>query len=265
MGINCAFFNLLIYYTFTPLLVNAEHSYLEGNAKLHMMQCQQEIVNVGCWLSLPFRKRMYLSTDHIIAIMKATCFSEDRKLLFKIAAGDEFAFKQVYDYYFPKIKAFAFRVLLDVDCAQEVAQEVMLAFWQKGDGLREIRNVEAFLKTLSKRRTIDALRKLQRARAVKRNLKEQWQESSEETEERVLLREVRRLLEEGIDLLPPQQQKVYQLCHQEGLKYEEAARQLDIAPGTVQSHMKHALRFLRDYLKLHHIDVAVWLLIFNLN
>ena len=207
----------------------------------------------------------YLSADHIIAIMKATCFSEDKKLLLKIAAGDALAFKEVYDYYFPKIKAFAFRVLLDADGAQEVAQEVMLAFWQKGDELREIRNVEAFLKTLSKRRIIDALRKLQLTRVVKRNLKEQLQESSEETEERLLLREVRRLLEKGIDLLPPQQQKVYQLCHQEGLKYEEAARELDIAPGTVQSHMKHALRFLRNYLKLHHIDVTIWLLIFNLS
>lgn len=196
---------------------------------------------------------------------KATRFSEDQALLSKIAAGDALAFKQVYDRYFPQIRAFAFRVLVDADGAQEVAQEVMLAFWQKGDGLRDIRNVDAFLKALSKRRTIDALRRLQLARTLKRDLAVQWQESSAETEERLLLKEVRQLLEKGIDLLPPQQQKVYQLCQQEGLKYEEAAQRLDIAPGTVQSHMKQALRFLRNYLRQHHIDVAVWLLIFQLN
>src|SRR5690606_22376433 len=69
-------------------------------------------------------------------------------------------------------------------------------------------------------------------------------------------KETRQLLEDGLDLLPPQQQRVYRLCHQQGLKYEEVACLLDIAPGTVQSHMKLALRFLRNYLK-QHIDTGI--------
>ncbi|SEL96659.1 RNA polymerase sigma factor [Parapedobacter koreensis] len=186
------------------------------------------------------------------------------ELFKKVAGGDDAAFKQVYEYFFPKIHAFALRVLHDHEHAQEVAQEVMLAIWQMGNRLADIRNPDAFLKTLSKRRTIDAWRRLQMERTAEQLMQANWKESDEETEERILLNETRQIIEEAILLLPPQQRTVYQLCHQQGMKYEEAARQLDIAPGTVQVHMKLALKFLRSYLQ-QRIDVAVLLFVFNLS
>ncbi len=185
------------------------------------------------------------------------------ELLKKVADGDEAAFKEIYEHYFPKIQAFALRVLHDYEYAQEVAQEVMLAFWQMGYRLNDIRNLDAFLKTLTKRRTIDIWRRLQMERTAEQALQANWEESNEETEERIILNETKQIIEEAILLLPPQQRTVYQLCQQQGLKYEEAARRLDIAPGTVQTHMKLALKFLRSYLR-NRIDVAVLLIIFNL-
>jgi len=88
-------------------------------------------------------------------------------------------------------------------------------------------------------------------------------DSANVTEEAILLDETRRILDEGIAKLPPQQQRVYQLCHQCGLKYEEAAEQLNLSPQTVHRHMKLALRFLRKYLQ-NHADLAVIFAIFQL-
>ena len=189
--------------------------------------------------------------------------SDVPELLKSVAEGSESAFKQVYDYYFPKIQTFAFRVLHDNELAQEVAQEVMLELWQMGSDLKTILNLDAFLKTLTKRRTIDAWRRLQTKRAAEQAVWAGWKESNEETEEHVILNETRQIIEEAVHLLPPQQRTVYQLCQQEGLKYEEAARRLDIAPGTVQTHMKLALRFLRSYLR-QHVDIAILLIVFSL-
>ncbi len=73
-------------------------------------------------------------------------------------------------------------------------------------------------------------------------------EVSEETEQGIAYRGTQQLVEEAVNSLTPQQQKVYRLCHVDGLKYEEAARQLQIAPGTVHSHMKVALRVIRAHL-----------------
>ena len=186
------------------------------------------------------------------------------ELLKRIAQGDEVAFKQIYEHYFSKIQAFALSVIHNHEHAQEVAQEVMLAIWQMGDQLPEIRNLDAFLKTMTKRRTIDLLRRLQIERTAEQAMQTNWVGTCDETEERVVLNETRQIIEEAIHLLPPQQRTVYQLCQQQGLKYEEAARRLDIAPGTVQTHMKLALKFLRSYLR-KRIDLAVLLIIFNLS
>lgn len=173
------------------------------------------------------------------------------QLILRIANGDEQAFKIVYEYFFPKIRVFARNMLHDDEQALEVAQDVLLAFWKMGRTLLEIRNPEGFLTTLSKRRTIDVLRKNIAVRNAERIANVAWQEGEMETEHRVAYNELRNLLAEGADLLPPQQRRAYQLCYEQGLKYEEAARVMEISPGTVQGHIKRALRFIRGYLSQH--------------
>jgi len=195
---------------------------------------------------------------------RAKFFFRDSDLLARISKGDERAFKYVYDFYFPIIRLFANRILKDDEQATEIAQEVMLAFWQKGDEIRMVEDLEGFLKTLAKRRAIDALRRRILVRTTQRNIMAEWTEKSEEMEEQLAYKEVRQAVEKGLQLLPPQQQKVYRLCQQQGFKYEEAARVLNIAPGTVHSHMKCALKFMRRYLK-QYLDTVVLLIVFSLS
>ncbi|MNY10648.1 ECF RNA polymerase sigma factor SigE [compost metagenome] len=78
-----------------------------------------------------------------------------------------------------------------------------------------------------------------------------------------MLKDTKELLQSGINLLPPQQKLVYQLCHQEGLKYEEVAEKLNLSPLTVKSHMQHALRFLRAYV-VKNGDLAIAFLLLKI-
>lgn len=188
---------------------------------------------------------------------------DERELLHKIADGDALAFKQVYLAYNDKIFKFAFRLLGSREPAREVVQETMLRLWQLGYKLKEIDSLEAYLKTIAKRRAIDLLRQQVQAEKAERQLGIAYQDGHRETEENILLRESRRILEEGIQLLPKQQRLVYRLCQQQGLKYEEAAAQLNLSHGTVQTHMKLALKFLREYV-LKHSEVAAILVILRL-
>jgi RNA polymerase sigma-70 factor (ECF subfamily) len=90
-----------------------------------------------------------------------------------------------------------------------------------------------------------------------------WTEEQPETEVSIILNYTKELLQAGIELLPPQQKLVYQLCHQEGLKYEEAAEKLNLSPLTVKTHMQHALRFLRSHV-IKNSDMAVALILFKI-
>ena len=195
--------------------------------------------------------------------MGIDAFHDETELLGKIARGDQRAFSSIYRSYYDKIYKFSYRLLLSEELSEEVVQETMLLIWQGGNKLKEIKNLDAYLKTVAKRKVIALFRrKAIEDRAVKA-LKAAYSDVDNDTEEGILYRESRKILEEGIMLLPSQQRLVYQLCYQNGLKYEEAAEKLRISSGTVQSHMKQALKFLRNHLS-NHSDIAALVIIFRL-
>lgn len=187
----------------------------------------------------------------------------ETELLGQIAQGNEQSFKTIYDTYFTKTYQFAFHVLHSKELAEEVVQEVMLWLWQSGNEITKIRNIESFLKTFARRRAIDTLRRTAIEKKWKLDLQSDWREEGEGLEQKIILGETRKILQEGIQMLPHQQRTVYQLCHQQELTYEQVAEQLKISKGTVQKHMSLALKFLRAYLR-QHADLAVLLIIFRL-
>ncbi|SHL62174.1 RNA polymerase sigma-70 factor, ECF subfamily [Chitinophaga jiangningensis] len=189
--------------------------------------------------------------------------ANEKQLLAKIANGDGHAFKVVYDCYYPHIYRFAFRILQSRSLAQEVLQETMLKLWQLGDQLHKIEYLEAWLHQVARHHAIDLLRKSALTARVQAVISDTFEERHNETEERILLNETRKILEEGIRQLPRQQHLVYQLCQQQGMKYEEVAALLNISHGTVQTHMKLALKSLRRYMQ-EHSDIAVLLIILRL-
>ena len=65
----------------------------------------------------------------------------------------------------------------------------------------------------------------------------------EETERAVKVREL-------LDELPDMQRQVLKLSIWEGLKYKEVAERLNIAEGTVHTHIKRAYKYIKSHLVL---------------
>lgn len=194
--------------------------------------------------------------------MKKT-YTDDSALLTQIYLGNDLAFKQVYHRYSKKVYTFAFRLLRSEMLAEEVMQECMLKVWNIVKNGKEIDNLEAYFRTTAKNLSLNTLRKIESESRVRDFSLENWDESHTDTEEAILLNDARRILEDAINLLPPQQRLVFQLCHQQGLTYDEAASQMGISSKTVAVHMKLALRFVRVYIKKAS-DLLALLIIFKL-
>jgi len=188
---------------------------------------------------------------------------EEQDLLSRISVREEQAFSVIYNRYHPKIYTFIYRLLKSRELAEEVMQESFLKVWLSGERLLEIKNIEAYLVTISKNKCLDVLRRKQVAMRTDSLLSVKWTGKHNETEESILLNDTKKLLQSAIDQLPPQQRLIYELCHIKGLKYQEAAEKLDLSPLTVKTHMQHALRFLRAYM-LRNSDIAVVLLILKI-
>jgi len=195
--------------------------------------------------------------------MEANFLLEENNLLVRIAARDQEAFSIVYEKYHRKIYTFALKLLKSSLLAEEIVQESFLKIWLMGEELTNVQNIEPYLRTLARNRALDLIRRQDRLLKAERSSTANWSEDDNTTEESIILQDTKQLLAQGIELLPAQQKIVYQLCHQEGLKYEEVAKQLNLSPLTVKTHMQHALRFLRKYIT-NNTDVAIALIILRL-
>lgn len=181
----------------------------------------------------------------------------EHELLAKIADRDALAFRFLYEGYYEIIFKFSFRLLQSESSAEEVVQETMLYIWQLGAKLKTVNNIEAYIKTIARRRAIDLLRINEQALNIERDLLATADITDSGNEETLIFEAARTALEEGIQKLSRQQREVYQLCYQQGLKYQEVADQLNISHGTVQTHMKLALKFLRGYIRKHGLFAAL--------
>ncbi|WP_256006770.1 RNA polymerase sigma factor [Pedobacter deserti] len=188
---------------------------------------------------------------------------DEAELLARIAEGDQRAFEIIYDRYHARIYQFAIAYLRNEMDSEEIVQEIFLKLWMRDGRSSPIENLPAYFQILTRNHSLNALRRKARINSTDLEASVNWIEDDLDTEHHILLNDTRRVLNQAIELLPPQQRIVYQLCHVQGLKYEDVAKQLNISPGTVHSHVKSALKFLREYLR-SHTDIAVLLIIFKL-
>jgi len=180
--------------------------------------------------------------------VKAVPLFDEAELLQQIAEGNQRAFTVLFRQYSGKVYSFALKLTRSEELAEEVVQEVFLRIWLNRETLTEVQQFGAYLNRMNRNHCLNAIKRLAQESRITGELSRQNTEYSHETEDRISYRSTQAVLDEAIGKLSPQQQKVYRLCHVEGLKYEEAASQLNISPGTVHTHMKLALKAIRMHL-----------------
>jgi RNA polymerase sigma-70 factor (ECF subfamily) len=188
-------------------------------------------------------------------VLSELLFNE-QYLLKQVSEGDEVAFRQLFDHYSKKIYSLSMYLTRSEFLAEEITQDVFLKIWMRKEQLAGIEYFNAWLKTIAHNVAVNHLKRLAQEKLILERIAKETQHSNNHTENTVISLEYERILKEAIAQLSPQQQKVYLLSRQEGLKYEEIAREMQISIHTVKEYMKKALHSIRVYLN-GRIDLAV--------
>ena len=71
----------------------------------------------------------------------------DKELLLmkRIAVGDERAFQQLFDIYYPQVRGFVLSFVKNFDDTEDIVQSVFIKLWQKRDRLADVINPNAYL------------------------------------------------------------------------------------------------------------------------
>jgi len=199
----------------------------------------------------------------MIQINRKGNLTDEKELLLLVSNGNAKAFGRLFHAYSPKVYAYALKLVKSDTLAEEIVQEVFVKIWNLESQLTEIENLDAYLRVTTRNHTLKLLRRMALEIKTSKTMAENYDDSHNETEEYIIFKESAQILNQAIDKLPPQQKLVYQLCQQEGLKYEEAAARLNLSKLTVKTHMQHALRFLRNYIA-NHTDIATLVIVLTL-
>lgn len=168
------------------------------------------------------------------------------KLLNRASTGDQEAFRQLYDRYRPMVYSYALQITHNVELSEDVVHDVFLKLWDSGV---KADNEVGFIRVVTRNHTLSVLRKQLADHRRASQAAQQHPQSESSTDQLIDYHETRSILSEAITQLSPQRKEVFLLCREEGLKYNEVAERLNLSPLTVKTHMQHALRFLRSYVR----------------
>jgi RNA polymerase sigma-70 factor (ECF subfamily) len=179
----------------------------------------------------------------------------DVDLMTAIQRGDPDALSQLYDRYNGIVKALILRIIHNETEADDLLQEVFMEIWNQAKNFSAQKGKPlGWMVTLTRRRSIDALRKKQAyARAEERFQAEPEQQPlawvQNITAEDIRASDTRALMAKVISSLPEAQQQVIDLAFFRGMSQREIASHTNIPLGTVKTRLELGLKKIYDGLK----------------
>ena len=172
----------------------------------------------------------------------------DEALLSLVASSDDQALAELYDRFGSVAYGLALRILRDETLAQDAVQEAFLAVWRSADRfLAERAKASTWILTLVHRRAVDLVRREDRRRGEP--LERAAEPAAPTTaEDEATLGFERRLVQEALAQLTPEQREALELGYYGGLTQTELAERLGEPLGTIKSRMFTGLSRLRDLL-----------------
>jgi RNA polymerase sigma-70 factor (ECF subfamily) len=185
----------------------------------------------------------------------------EKELLIKISQGDEVAFTQLFYAYHNRLGAYVYRLTRSSEVTEEIVQDVFMKIWSNRDALRQVEKFGSYIYVLSRNQTFNQLRRIAREHIRRKKAMENMENLYPPADTSETPDDYFSLLDEAVDELPPQQQRVYLLSKRERMTYQEIAIQLHISKETVKKHLSLASKFIINYLRSHRDLLILCLLI----
>ena len=193
--------------------------------------------------------------------MNATNQYNESELLGLTASGDGNAFRKIYNNYSNRLYAYSLRITEKEDLAEEIVQDVFIKIWTNRAELTAIDRFDSYLYVVARNHCFNSLKRIAREAVILKELSKGMTELHNEHEEAIIHKEYLKILNDSVSKLPPQQQLIYNLSRNSGLKYDEIALTLNLSKNTVKAHLKKALYSIRSNFSKYRAFIIILLTI----
>ncbi len=173
------------------------------------------------------------------------------ELLARIARREQHAVGELYDRFGKVLFSVAVQILNDAALAEEVLQEVFVQIWEKASSYEpRLGRPLTWAIVLTRNKSIDQLRSLQRRSRLLESLKE-FADGAESYFEPVRhdVQELAQAAKQALQELPGEQRNAIELAFFGGLTQAEIATELSQPLGTIKARIRRGLLQLRARLE----------------
>lgn len=144
---------------------------------------------------------------------------------------------------YPKVKAFARRLLMKEQDAEDVAQDVFLKIMDKPKIWRDPEQSDKYLFTMTRNHIFNIIKHRNIERRYETTaIMEQSVIDEFESIDKLHVKEIELLLLHAIEQLSPQRRDIFKMSRMEGLSNAQIAERLNISVRTVERHLYLALK-----------------------
>ncbi|MBO9573370.1 MAG: sigma-70 family RNA polymerase sigma factor, partial [Chitinophagaceae bacterium] len=169
--------------------------------------------------------------------MPTATLNNEQELLLRISEGDAVAFGKLYQHYYVQLQPVFMNYTRNASETEEILQETFIKVWLNRDKLSEVTHFRGWLFKVATRVYLKAVRK---RLVYEQKLEEMGSAKAQQYDmvtplETTHVQEIKKLVNEAVQLLPEQRRRIYELSRKEGLRIEEIAQQLGITTRTVKN------------------------------
>jgi len=173
-----------------------------------------------------------LTIDEILQLQQKVCSENDVN-----------AYGQLYTSFMPKLIQFAKSIIKNKELAEEIVSDVFVKVWEKRAQLCGIENLRLYLYISTKNTALNYLSRHYRKNLVSLDDINIEVSTIQYSPEQILINsEMINRINSAIALLPPRCRLVFKLAKEDGLKYNEIAKLLNISIKTIDNQMSIAIK-----------------------
>jgi len=180
----------------------------------------------------------------------------DEELLQQMRQGSEIAFNLLFEKYWEKAYAEAYKRLKNSEDAKDVVQEIFTHLWKNRE-VNNIQNLPAYLHVAVRNKVIKLVSRQKPLHPFFAAL-DSIAEKSTQADAGLLWKEFLKHYERMLQSLPPKRQVIFRMRYQDGLSTKDIAEQLGIKRKTIQNQIGKAI----DTLKVSLLRCIIFTLLF---
>jgi len=183
----------------------------------------------------------------------------NESLLERLKMGDLDAFNVIYERYWSVLVNESFKRLNNMALCEEVVQDVFIDLWQQR-AVRDIQNLEAYLRTCMKFKVFEVYKKNRRTKSMLEENLSLMKEYEISEYDQYAEKDLKSLIQAWIAHLPQKRKEIFKMRYLDELSTKEISEITESSQNTIQNHLGISIAKLRKLIIQHFLVFVLTLL-----